>query len=324
MPMSRSDQPAYSTLRAFVAAARHESVREAADELGVTASAVSHQIRALEDWIGAAVFTRAPRQVRLTPLGRNLFRNLSHGFDAIEKATAAARDRAVDSVLRVSALPLFTSVWLIPRLERFEALCAKARTPISIEIDTSNALADFDDNKVDVAIRNVHRPAANLVSRKLLDLNAVPMCTPAVAGKLANLDDLTRATLIHISARPNGWRRWLEACGRTDLKTRMNLSFDTIPAALDATVAGRGVMLGIDPLVWDAPAAAKLVIPFDVKRISAGAYFLMYRRRDRTRRAVRMFSDWLAREVSADARRLSKISRNARLRRRQSDVEADC
>jgi LysR family glycine cleavage system transcriptional activator len=185
--MSRPGQPAYSTLRAFVAAARHESIRQAADELGVTASAVSHQIRALEEWIGAAVFTRAPRQVRLTPLGRKLFRNLSRGFDAIEKATAGARDSAVDSVLRVSALPLFTSVWLIPRLERFETLCAKARTPISIEIDTSNALADFDSDKVDVAIRNIHHPASSLVSRKLLDLNAIPLCTPAVARKLGGI-----------------------------------------------------------------------------------------------------------------------------------------
>ncbi len=312
MPMSRSDQPAFSTLRAFTAAARHESIRDAAAELGVTASAVSHQVRALEDWIGAAVFTRATRQVRLTPLGKTLFRDLSRGFATIEKATAGARDKAVDSVLRVSALPLFTSVWLIPRLERFEALCARARTPISIEIDTSNALADFSDNKVDVAIRNVHRPSATLVSRKLLDLNAVPLCTRAVAKKIANLDDLARATLIHASARPDGWRRWFESYGRTDLRTRTGLSFDTIPAALDAAAAGRGVMLGIDPLVWDAPASAKLVIPFDGKRISAGAYFVMYRRSDRTRRAVRMFADWLVREIGADARRLSKLSRNAR------------
>ena len=205
------DQPAFSTLRAFAAAARHESVRQAADELGVTPSAVSHQIRILEDWIGAALFVRGPRQVRLTPLGRTLSRRVNAGFDAIARAVARARAGTRDASLRVSALPLFTSVWLIPRLERFHGVCEKAGVEISIDIDTTSSLADFDGGGVDVAVRNVQRPAANLISRKLLDLNAVPLCAASVAQRLAGPDDLAAATLIHISARPEGWPRWLEA-----------------------------------------------------------------------------------------------------------------
>src|SRR4029079_19436956 len=142
MPMTRRDRPALTTLHAFVVAARHESVRQAADELGVTASAVSHQIRALEDWIGAAVFVRAPRQIRLTPLGKRLFRQMSGGFATLAKAIVSARDGGRDTVLRISALPLFTGTCLIPRLEHFEAVCAKARLKISIEIDTSSALTN--------------------------------------------------------------------------------------------------------------------------------------------------------------------------------------
>jgi len=167
--MTRRDRPALTTLHAFVVAARHESIRHAADELGITASAVSHQVRKLEDWIGAAVFMRAPRQIRLTPLGKRLYRQMSGGFDSIETAIVSAREGTIDTILRVSALPLFTSAWLIPRLERFDAVCAKARLKISIEIDTSSALTDFDTSRVDVAIRNLMRPDAKLVSRKLVD-----------------------------------------------------------------------------------------------------------------------------------------------------------
>lgn len=309
MHMARKDRPAFATLHAFTVAARHQSIRQAADELGVTASAVSHQIRALEDWIGAAVFVRAPRQIRLTALGQRLFVQMEVGFAEIEKAIVEARDGTSDTTLRISALPLFTGTWLIPRLERFEAACSKEKLKIAIEIDTSSTLADFESGRVDVAIRNIRRPDARLVCRKLLDLSAIPLCASHLAKKLKKPEDLAQTHLIHISGRPEGWKKWLEATGLVPIRPRSNLSFDTIPAALDAAVAGRGVMLGLDPLIWDTPAAAKLVIPFKTKRISAGSYFIVYRPADRMRKAVRVFADWLVDEVRTDARRLSIVSR---------------
>jgi len=317
--MTRRDRPALTTLQAFVVAARHESIRHAADELGITASAVSHQIRKLEDWIGAAVFVRAPRQIRLTPLGKRLYRRMRGGFDVIEKAVVSARESTADSILRVSALPLFTNSWLIPRLERFDAVCARARLKISIEIDTSNALTDFGTSRVDVAIRNLMRPDANLVSRKLIDLGAVPLCAPRVARSLTRPEDLEGVTLIHISARPDSWQRWMELSGLRPIEPRANVSFDTIPAALEAALAGRGVMLGLDPFIWDVPAVSRLVIPFKIKRISAGSFYVVYRRSDRMRRAVSMFADWLVDEIHADARRLATMSRAARASTRQRD-----
>jgi LysR family glycine cleavage system transcriptional activator len=314
LDVARPDQPALSTLRAFAAAGRHESVRQAADDLGVTSSAVSHQIRLLEDWVGAALFVREARQVRLTPLGRRLSRGLNAGFETIAHAAAKARTDTQEGSLRISALPLFTSIWLIPRLEHFHRVCEKAGTEISIDVDTTNSLADVASGAVDVGIRNVERPAANLISRKLLDLNAVPLCVPSIAQRLSGPGDLAKATLIHISARPEGWRGWLEACGVGHIQARRNLSFDTVPAALDAAAAGRGVILGLDPLVWDSAAAARLVIPFKTRRVSAGAYFVVYRSGDRSRRAVTLFANWLLSEMRADSHRLSVNSRNARLR----------
>jgi LysR family transcriptional regulator, glycine cleavage system transcriptional activator len=301
------DPPPLTALRAFVAAARHESLRQAAVGLSVTPSAISHQIRVLEDWVGTPLFVREVRQVRLTSVGRRLFNRLDKGFDAINSALDEASTAAKDTVLRVSALPLFTSVWLIPRLERFEACFGK----LAIEIDTTSKLVDLDRGEVDIAIRNVPKPHPQLVARKLLDLRVVPLCAPSVAADLKCPEDLGRATFIHIAAGSRGWKQWLANAGLDQLKPRSNLSFDTIPAALDAAAMGRGVLLGLDPLIWDAPASRDLVIPFRSAVQSAGAYFVVHRRADRSRHAVRAFSDWLVQEMKADSQRLKLVSRRA-------------
>ena len=147
--MPRDDlPPAYSTLRAFVAAARRESVRAAADELDVTPSAVSHQIRILEDWVGRQLFVRAARQIQLTSLGRTLFRRLDAALCAIAEAAESARAGARDKSLRISALPMITSNWLVPRLQKFEDLCTKEGAEVA-------ALQRPDDASVTAPIRGM-------------------------------------------------------------------------------------------------------------------------------------------------------------------------
>jgi LysR family glycine cleavage system transcriptional activator len=122
---------------------------------------------------------------------------------------------------------------------------------------------------------------------------------------------LSRVTLIHISARPDSWQKWFAATGMAPVTPKSSISFDTVPSALAAAAAGRGVVLGPEPLVWDAPVAQKLVIPFRAQRVSAGAYFVTYRRRDRLRWAVKRFAEWVLGEMQQDKRRLQTNSRNA-------------
>jgi LysR family glycine cleavage system transcriptional activator len=187
--MTRFDMPPFAALRAFEAAARLGSFRDAAAEIGVTASAVSHQVKALEEWIGALLFERAIRAVRLTEEGRTLARDVASGFGTLQAGLARAKSRARDTRLRISALPLIANVWLAPRLAQFQS-----RFPdVAIEIDTANRLADFENDSVDVAIRNVFAPTPGLSSRKLLDLKAIPLCTPAIARTLADPADLAKA-----------------------------------------------------------------------------------------------------------------------------------
>lgn len=298
-----ADLPPLAALRAFEAAARRGSFRDAATELGVTPSAVSHQVKLLEQWIGAPLFIRATRSVRLTPLGASLASELSQSFSKMRAALARAR-HVENARLKISALPLFTNVWLVPNLARFQI----KHPDVSIEIETTNRLADFASDDVDIAIRNLTAPpAAALGARKLMDLFAAPLCAPGMAEHLRTPEDLKRATLIHISARDSGWPNWLKAMGLEGLKAKGNLSFDNVPSAIEAAVQGRGVILGLAPLVWDTPAARDLVVPFATPQHHAGAYYVLYRPADMTRPIVGAFVEWLAASVRADARRMTKL-----------------
>ena len=297
--MSAKTPPSLASLRAFAAAGRLQSLRDAARELRVTASAVSHHVRAVEEWLNTPLFLRSTRQVRLTEAGRQLSDRLNRAFTELNQALEEAKGETGPSVIRVSALPLFTSAYLIPRLARFEA-----RFPgVSIQIETSHRVVDFDSEVVDVAIRNTGRPTPGLMAYKLMDLRTVPLCTPALAVELRAPEDLERATLIHIASRPHGWTEWLKAQGLRGVEGRASVRVDTLPAALDLAAHGRGVALGMTPVVWDAPQMERLIVPFPSVPVSAGAYFLVHRRQDRTHETIQAFVRWLRREVRADAAR---------------------
>lgn len=302
--MSAKPPPSLASLRAFAAAGRLQSLRDAARELRVTASAVSHHVRTVEEWLNMPLFVRSARQVRLTEAGRRLSDRLNRAFAELNQALVDARGEAGSSVIRVSALPLFTSAYLIPRLARFEA-----RFPdISIEIETSHRVVDFDSEAVDLAIRNTGRPTPGLTAHKLMDLRTAPLCAPDLATELRSPKDLERATLIHIASRPRGWADWLAAQGLQGVEGRASVMVDTLPAALDLAAHGRGVALGMTPIVWDAPQMEKLVVPFASVPVSAGAYFLVHRRQDRTHETVQAFVRWLRQEVRADAARFARLA----------------
>lgn len=290
----RDEIPPLTALRAFHAAGRHGSFREAARALHVTPSAVSHQIRALEEWMGLPLFTRGARRIELTAAGKTFLRETDRAFARIEKAAERLRGRPA-SKLKVSALPLITSVWLIPRLSRFEA-----RHPdVVLEIETTNRIADLDRDGVDVAIRNLRAPTPGLVARKLLDVKGVPVCAPELLASLKTPRDLAKQTLIHVTARSGAWKEWLKGAGVEGLKGKRDLSFDTVPAALDAAARGRGVVLGMHPLIWEAPIAKELVVPFAPEVDSVSSYYVVHRRSDGKRPEVRAFVDWLIKEMAA-------------------------
>lgn len=309
--MTPTALPPLTALRAFHAAGERLSFQEAARQLGVTPSAVSHQIRTLEEWLETPLFTRMARRIALTPSGRRFHRELSAAFDNIRLAAERARG-AKRTRLKISALPLITNVWLIPRLGAFE----KLHPNITLAIETENRIADFDREDVDIGIRNLRAPTPGLCARKLLDIRLVPLCARRLtngANALRQPPDLAQHTLIHVSARGDAWRRWLKAVGLPGLKPKREIMFDTVPAALEAAARGHGVTLGMSPLVWEAPAASSLVVPFAPKVEADSSYYLVHRQADRRRAEVQAFVGWITKEMAAFARTHRTIPAGARL-----------
>jgi LysR family glycine cleavage system transcriptional activator len=210
--MKKAVLPPLTALRAFAAAGELLSFQEAAQQLGVTPSAVSHQVRTLEEWLETPLFTRMARRIALTPAGKRFHRDVSASLNEIAVAASRLRASTKRTTLKVSALPLITNVWLIPRLAAFEA----KHPDIALAITTENRVADFDKEDVDIAIRNVRAPTPGLFARKLLDIRLVPLCARKLttgANALREPKDLAQHTLINISARPGAWGRWLEIMG---------------------------------------------------------------------------------------------------------------
>jgi LysR family transcriptional regulator, glycine cleavage system transcriptional activator len=299
------DRPPWTALYAFLAAARAGSFRDAASALGVTPSAVSHQVRALEDYVGHALFDRGVRHVRLTARGEGLAAALDGGFGQIEAGLAHVRMPVEAGLIRIATLPLFASVWLSPRLSSFEA----AHPALSLSIETGPRLVDLLAGEADVAIRSVALPTPGLSNRKLLDLRATPLCAPALAATLREPADLAGHTLISLSVGRAGWPAWLAAFGCEEIAPKRTLYFDTLPAAIEAAALGKGVLLGLLPLIWDSPAARDLVAPFAAPPQSAGAFFVATRREDSSNPTVRAFVDWLLATMHADMGRLQRLEK---------------
>lgn len=290
--------------RVFAAAGRLGSFREAARALEVTPSAVSHQVKALERFVGAPLFERGARHVRLTLAGEELSAALNAAFADIELALTQARAATAPKELKIAALPLFVEVWLAPRLKRFEA----AHPNLSLALDTDARVFDLMKGEADVAIRNVPAPTPGLFVRKLIDLRATPLCAPELTAELKTPADLAHASLIALNVG-RGWREWLAAVGAEEVKPKRTLTFDALPAAIAAAAEGRGVILGLMPFVFSAPGAERLVAPFSTPPQDAGAYFVACRKEDRATGVVSAFIDWIFEEMRADRRRLAAIER---------------
>src|SRR5262249_30478611 len=246
------DLPPLTALNVFYAAGITGRFQEAARRLAVTPSAVSHQVRALERFLGTPLFVREARRVLLNAEGRAFLRVVGNALMRIGNAAERLRTEAArTTTLRISALPLFTNVWLIPRLEAFE----RAHPEIVLDIETTNRLVDFSRERVDIAIRNVSKPSVGIEFRKLIDTRPVPVCTRALRKTLHKPADLAHNTLIHVSARPSAWPQWLAAVGCPDLRAKRDLSFDQVPAALEGAARGGGMAVGIDSDGRDAAAA---------------------------------------------------------------------
>ncbi|MEO3435400.1 transcriptional regulator GcvA [Inquilinus sp. CAU 1745] len=285
--------PSLNALRAFESAARLGSFSKAADELHVTHGAVSRHVRSLEDRLGVPLFRRLHKKVLLTEDGAGLLPELSAAFDRIARA-ADAVDRETRRMVRVSVEPAFAARWLVPRLGGFR----RDNPDIMIDIDPTNALADFRSDPVDIAIRYGSGTWTGIDCRKLCDIGVFPVASPRLAADIGRPSDLSRHTLLHDETR-RWWAQWLSAAGAPADAAEEGPMFRDAGLVLDAAAGDQGIALGDGVLAAADLAAGRLVRLFDLEPLPCQAYWLVGPEAIPDRPPVAMFRGWLMKEISS-------------------------
>jgi LysR family glycine cleavage system transcriptional activator len=288
--VSRRDLPPLATLRAFEAAARHLSFRMAAAELGVTPTAISHQVRLLEETLGQAMFVRHVRRVSLTPAGAMLYPVLRDGFDAFARGVTQLRRARARTAVVVSATRLFTARLLVPAVGGFAA----AHPAIDLHLHASDLLVDLTSGGADIAIRYGDGPFGDLVATPLLAERVGVLCSPTLA--VATPDDLRHVPLLHSEwtspiAGPD-WASWARLAGIEGLPVTTGPRFTDDGHALQAAIAGHGAVVSSLTLATPDLAAGLLVHPFGPV-IDGGSYHVLTTRAAAVRPEIAAVRGWL-------------------------------
>lgn len=302
--MSRQFPP-LNPLRAFEVAARHLSFTRAAEELFVTPSAVSHQVKTLEESLGIALFVRDTKALSLTPAGKAYLPGVQEAFRQLVMATHQLhREQSVPS-LKLNLPPTFAVKWLIPRMSRF----MEAHPGIDLKISTLKHMVDFTREDFDLAVRYSRGIYPGMHTEQCLPVEVFPVCSPALlAGPkpLATVDDLRHHTLLHDDStyddvsNPN-WATWLNHAGVSGVDTTRGPSFWPSHLVLDAAVEGLGVALAKKNWVEKDLAARRLVRPFaDLTLPVEFSYFVIFPQDRIHDPRIRAFMEWMRQEVALD------------------------
>jgi len=300
MPKPTDRLPPLDLLASFEAAARHLSFTKAAAERFVTQSAMSRQMRALEDDLGVALFRRRHRALALTEAGTRLFAVCSTVLAQLRGTVRELRAPALREVLSLTTTPGLASFWLIPRLPAF----TRSHPGIDVRLDASFEKRNLAAEGFDIAIR--YGPAKSLEGQPLFAEVSMPVCSPALLRQLALKAprDLERHTLLQLNASVTGgvpieWEPWLQSVGLSTLQPAARLTFSGYNEVIAAALAGQGVALGRRPLIDDLLRMRRLVTPFKGELDLQRAYAVVVEPAARSRPAVRALEAWLLSQAAA-------------------------
>ena len=289
----RRQLPPLPALRAFEAAARRGSFKAAAEELGVTPTAVSYQIKRLEDQLGAALFERRVRQVNLTSTGEALHLAAAQALDRIENEWARLRHDRSTVVLLLG--PMVAGRWLVPRMTDFW----KENPQIDLRLHHSARTYNLEAADADLAIAYGDGNWPQYTVEPLIHVDMTPVLAPSLAEKMEPIrdaNDLMRLPVIHERDRQD-WDRWIAENCRSGTKARSNIMIQDANVALHAAINGQGVALGIVQFIHDDLAAGRLIRPIPATVRPTRAYYLLTRPNWPMNPAMRRVYDWLRREA---------------------------
>ena len=318
MAKGTSRLPPLNALRAFEAAARHLSFKNAARELHVTPGAVSHQVKLLEEHLGVSLFRRLTRALELTPEAHALLPKVQEGLEALGEAVERVRAREQTCALTVIAPPNFAARWLVPRLSRFTNSHPNldlhiASRPTMIDGRGDSEMLPVNDAREDAPLAMVRFGDGRYPGSKVDEVFSavyVPVCSPKLMkgpNALRTPDDLRHHTLLHDDtvveegARPS-WGDWLEAVGVKDIDASRGPHFSDASLAFEAALEGMGVALAMRPLVRTEIEAGRLVVPFDISAPASYSYYLVTPESS-GQKTLADFRKWLLEEAAPERKR---------------------
>jgi len=298
--------PTLDLLKGFDAAARHLSFTRAGEELFLTQSALSRQMQTLEEQLGAPLFERRHRALRLTEAGQVLQVAAKSVLDELTHAVAKIRrERSVQPLTISTAIP-FAALWLLPRLPRF-----RERHPeVDVFISADNRILDLDRERIDLAVRYCPDSLAPRDALRLFGERLQPVCSPALASDparpLKQPEDLARHVLLNLEDDRGrfpwlNWTQWFAAIGVPEPKPAGLLRFNQYDLLVRAAIDGQGVALGRSPLIDQLVAKGTLVAPFRGKHATSRAYFIVRAAQAAWRPEAQAFVDWLRAEAHEEA-----------------------
>jgi len=300
---NRNALPALDLLVGFEAAARHLSFTKAGEELFLTQSAVSRQIKELEDQLGVELFQRRHRALALTDAGKSFYASAAQVLTTMRAATDRLRAQAGKKGLSVTTTHSFAALWLIPRLAGF----TRSHPGIDVRIMADTRVQDLDRDGLDLAVRHGPASLAGSNAVRLMGERVFPVCSPKLvkdkSKPLREPQDLRNHCLLQYDD-PEGrhpwlhWKTWLEVERIADLRPAGTLSFSGYEQIIPAAVAGHGVGLGRTPLVKDLLASGELVAPFKSSADPARAYYAVVSKSAEGRPEVSEFVSWLKQEAA--------------------------
>jgi len=283
--------PPLNALKAFESAARHLSVKLAAEELYVTPGAVSQMLKTLETHLGVKLFERVPRGIYLTDAGRDYLPSIRNAFRQIAEASRRVAASTDVGTLTVSVTPFFASAWLVPRLASFQ----DTHPEIDLQIVTSSALVDFSRNGVDVAVRHGLGRYPGLRSDRVVTVEMVAVAAPSLVARLGrptSPGDLTRWPQVHDAER-KGWSLWFQANGVEEVSAPRGPSFDDAGLLLTAVLSGQGAGLLPAAMVANEIAGGQLVQLLETAQMEEFAYYLVCPDNRKSLPKITAFREWI-------------------------------
>ncbi len=281
--------PPLNWLRSFEASARHLSFTAAGEELHITQSAVSQQVKLLENFVGKALFLRRPRRLQLTDAARNYLPAVTNAFQVLRDGTAPFLSPTEGRVVEVKANMAFSVYWLMPHLEDF----IRTYPNITVQLSTALSNQDFAGADSGVEIRYGRGEWGDLKGLRLKEEHIYPVCSPILAETLSSPEDLDGKHLLHVIHLADGWEAWADKIGGDGLDVSKGHHFDTFALAYNMAERGLGVTLGRDTLCEDMLSRGVLVKPFEAPVPALDNYYLVLPSGEQSTDEAIVFHNWI-------------------------------